>query len=341
MTGIRSFWAAAKALGLKTCGIIKLGKYYPIETSGYDPVLMANYCAWLAGLTPQVLDAFEIVNEPNNITYFKGLSGQQALVTLTNNCRAAVHSVNPSIPVIGIGAQGNDILGMLGLNPGPMIDGIVYHPYDPNDNIAEHVYEPPFTNYLAWVSAVRNATSVPIWETERNFSGGSEYEGAIWNARRLIISLGIGIEHSFMYDFMDSSSQGFLTQNFDPRAMYITLQRIVKYVCPCSTLGAFQSIIPGSTDFDVADSYNYLFASATSTVAAVWLGNFSPSIPPKHGTATIAFPVANSVTSKAKIVDTVTGSELPLTSWRTSNVGGMLSVFNVIVTDRPILIIAQ
>ncbi len=341
ITGLKPFWAAAKAAGLKTCAIIKSGgvAYTNAGFDGYDHTLMANYCGWLAGAATGILDVFEIVNEPNNITEFQGPVGFQALVTLTNACRTAVQSVNPAIPVIGLGEQGSEITSMLALNP--VIDGLVYHPYDPGDNIPEHVYEPSFTTYLSWVSTLRSLTTVPLWETERNFSGGSEYEGAVWNARRYIMSLGIGVEHSFAYDFMDTSSQGFSDANLSPRQQYIVFQRIVKYFSPLTTQGAFNSIIPGATDFDVADSYSYLFSGTGVTMAAVWIGNFKPSAPPPTGTATIAFPVSNSVTSNAKVVDLVSGIELPLTSWRTTNSGGILSVFNFIVSDHPRLIIAQ
>jgi hypothetical protein len=241
--------------------------------------------------------------------------------------------------VIGLGEQGNEITAMLALNPS--LDGIVYHPYDPGDNIPEHAFEPNFTTYLGWVSALRSLTNLPLWETERNFSGGSEYEGGVWNARRMIMQLGIGIDHSFAYDFMDTSSQGFLDANLSPRQQYIVFQRIIKYLSPLTSQGPFNSIIPGATDFDTTDSYSYLFSGTGATISAVWLGNFKPSAPPKPGTATIAFPVSNSVTRNAKVVDIVSGIELPLTSWRTTNSGGLLSVFNFIVDDHPRLIIAQ
>lgn len=339
VNGMKPFWAAAKALGLKTCAIIRSGglQYNNVGLDAYDPTALSNYCAAMA--TSPNIDAFEIVNEPNNVTQFTGTAGFQTLVTLTTACTAAIHSVNPATPVIGLGSQGNQILAMLAL--GPVMDGLVYHPYDPGDNIPEHVFEPSFTNYLTWVAAVRAATSLPIWETERNLSGGSEYVGAVWNARRIILSLGIGIEHSFIYDFQDSNSQGCFDLNLNPRQMYIVLQRIIKYLSPLTSNGAVQTIIPGSTDFDVADSYSYLFSSASTTVAAVWIGNFKATAPPKPGTATISFPVANSVTANAKVVDVVKGIELPLTSWSFSNTGGILSVFNFIVDDRPRLIIAQ
>jgi hypothetical protein len=73
---------------------------------------------------------------------------------------------------------------------GGRIDGVVYHPYDKGDAMAESVYEPPYYDYLTWVNPVKTATKLPIWETEWAIDRGrSEDQSAIFDCRRLTMAL--------------------------------------------------------------------------------------------------------------------------------------------------------
>lgn len=343
-TGLKPFWQQAFNAGLKCVAICGSYSGNPIYTDPFDATGLANFCAFVAQTFPGIV--IEVTNEPNN-TYqgAEGVGWQTKLVTLTTACYDAVHAVSSTSPVIGYGAQGQDILTMLGM--GGRIDGVVYHPYDPGDNVPEHIYSFGYTtSYTTWVSALRGVTSKPIWETERNSSYGGEYQSAVWNARRYLLSLGLGIEHSFLYDFMDTNpAQSLVDLALNPRQPYYVLQRIIKYLGPL-TVTAPPTITPGASDFDVADLYTYAFSGLHSTVATAWLGNHTPNYivgagPPNPGTGTVTFPVSNPITSASKVVDPVRGFEIPLSTYRTAFNSGSLSVFNFPINEVPLLIVTQ
>jgi arabinogalactan endo-1,4-beta-galactosidase len=127
---------AAKANGLKVVAILGPNWHY---TDKYDPVAMSNLAAWIA--KTGLVTAFEVTNEPNNAyASHEGSTWQTKLVALTNAVTAAVHAVNPSIQVIGLGGQGTQIFDMLAM--GTTMNGVAYHPY-PNGAgfIPETTYE--------------------------------------------------------------------------------------------------------------------------------------------------------------------------------------------------------
>jgi hypothetical protein len=102
---------AAQANGLKVVGILGPNSLYK---DNYDPTAMSNLATWIA--KAGLVTAFEITNEPNNAyAAYEGPTWESKLVTLTNAVTAAVHAVNPSIHVIGLGAQGTQIVDMLAM----------------------------------------------------------------------------------------------------------------------------------------------------------------------------------------------------------------------------------
>ena len=63
-----------------------------------------------------------------------------------------------------------------------------------------------YSDYEKWMAAVKAATTLPIWETEYNIStGGTLYAESYWLARRIFLSLGNGVAHSFPFEFIDYS----------------------------------------------------------------------------------------------------------------------------------------
>ncbi len=331
----------AHDFGLSFCAILdpNLNNIY---ADPYDPTAAANYCAWLVQQEGPKIAAIEVTNEPFN--YYAGVEGtnwQSKLVTLTQAVYTAVHAVSDTL-VIGYGAQGTEILNMISM--GGAVDGVVYHPYDSGNNIPETTYEPIYTNYANWVATLRAATSMPIYETERNGSltGGNtaEYWMACWNARRLLQSSGLGVEHSFIYDFADSSNQSIMDPYYNKRQTWFVLQRVMNALEGLTTTGTGVTLTPGASNFDIADFYSYVFSGPSSTVAAVWLGNHNPGSPPTPGSGTITFTVNNTF-SKPIIVDTVKGITLPLSVYNFSLVGNQMSVFAFPISDAPRMIIIR
>ena len=127
---------AAQANGLKVVAVLGPNSLYADK---YDPTAMSNLATWIA--KTGLVTAFEITNEPNNAyAAYEGSTWESKLVTLTNAVTAAVHAVNPSIQVIGLGAQGTQIFDMLAM--GTTMNGVVYHPYGNGGGfIPESTYE--------------------------------------------------------------------------------------------------------------------------------------------------------------------------------------------------------
>jgi hypothetical protein len=151
---------AAKANGLKVVGILGPNWHYK---DNYDPVAMSNLAAWIA--KTGLVTAFEVTNEPNNAyAAYEGSTWETKLVALTNAVTAAVHAVNPSIQVIGLGGQGTQIFNMLAM--GTTMNGVVYHPYANGNYIPETTWEWEYLDYGSWIQVLDSKTRLPKWETE-------------------------------------------------------------------------------------------------------------------------------------------------------------------------------
>ena len=213
-----AFLQLAHQYGIKVVGLVQAGGIYssPFYTDNFDVAAYANACAWLATQvnadgTPLVA-AIEILNEPNNgfASYYGGhpfvvdsSQWQQKYVTFANAAYAAIKAGNPSMAVLAGGAQGSDLLLMLSL--GLKCDGLTFHPYDDGSAIPERVYEPQATSgYESWIAKVRaTAPNIPLWETEKGADYSvSEYSAAVWNARRYLMTFGMGVEHTFFYEML-------------------------------------------------------------------------------------------------------------------------------------------
>src|SRR5260370_32546210 len=189
---------AAKANGLKVVGI--LGPKWH-DTDQYDPVAMSNLAAWIA--KTGLVTAFEITNEPNNAyASYEGSTWETKLVALTNAVTAAVHAVNPSIQVIGLGGQGTQIFDMLAM--GTTMDGVVYHPYGNGAGyIPESTYEWEYRDYGSWIRVLDSKTRLPKWETEWGVGTTSTCTNmihAVIITERLLHKPGLWVNPSFAYE---------------------------------------------------------------------------------------------------------------------------------------------
>jgi hypothetical protein len=332
---------AAKANGLKIVAILGPNWHY---TDQYDPVAMSNLAAWIA--KTGLVTAFEITNEPNNAyASYEGSTWETKLVALTNAVTAAVHAVNPSIQVIGLGAQGTQIFDMLAM--GTTMDGVVYHPYGNGAGyIPESTYEWEWRNYGSWIQVLDSKTRLPKWETEWGLGTTATFtntDQAVFIARRLLQESGLGVEHSFIYELKDIGPElyGVDSSNpIKPKTAFYVVQRII------STLAGVQ----GGTSFvtvnsvangDVADVQAFAYhGSINKTVVAFWFGNHDPRTPPPPSTCQLTFTLPHPCTNPY-VMNAITGTQVPLSSYSWSQNGNQFSVAGLPISDQPLIIVMQ
>jgi hypothetical protein len=361
---------AAHANGLKV--VLLLNEGNRLYSNNYDPAAYANAAAALAKQVKNypAVEAIEILNEPNNdFQSYVGANWESAYVKLSNAAYAAIKAANPSMIVITGGAQGQENWDMLSM--GLEGDGYTSHPYSPPLIIPETVYEPPNGNdstLAGFVADWRSRTTKPLWFTEYGCnteicSGSfaiSNFSQAMYYDRRLLETLGLGVEHSFIYDFKDEgvpgncdsyAPYGLWTANADntlsdPKMSQLTITRILNVLnglnpMPLGTVSA------SGAGFDTADFYGYAFGNSSETVAAVWLGNGYPAygVPPGRGAAvaraaSIRFPVPSGIQSVTAVDPLYATTEIvPATNW--SVTGSDITVTGVSVGIAPTLVVAS
>jgi hypothetical protein len=333
----------AKANGLKVVAILGPNGNY---ADNYDPVAMSNLATWIA--KTGLVTAFEITNEPNNAyASFEGTAWQTKLVTLTNAVATAVHAVNPSIMVIGFGAQGTQVFNMLA--QGTNMDGVVYHPYFNTSFLTETTYEWEWLDYGSWIAAIDAKTTLPKWETEWGVGTSAAFTNANqadFIARRLLQAAGLGVEHTFIYEFQDNGTElyGINSSNpTTPKAAFYVVQRII------STLAGVQG---GSGTFvtvnsvangDLTDVKAYAYqGSINKTAVAYWFGNHDPRTPPVASTCTVTFTIPLTHThAHSYVLNAITGTQTPVSSYKWSQNGCQYSVAGLPISDQPMIIVMQ
>src|ERR1700756_3834089 len=332
---------SAHANGLKVVAVLGPNSLY---ADNYDPTAMSNLATWIA--KTGLVTAFEIVNEPNNAyAAYEGATWESKLVTLTHAVTAAVHTVNPSIQVIGLGAQGTQIFDMLAM--GTTMHGVVYHPYGNGYGfIPETTYEWEWRDYGTWVQVLSSKTKLPKWETEWGVGTTATFTNtnqADFIARRLLQAAGLGIEHSFIYEFEDNGPEHYGVDSSNPttpKTAFYVVQRII------STLAGVQ----GGTSFvtvnsvangDVADVKAFAYqGSINKTVVAFWFGNHDPRTPPAASTCQLTFTVPHPQTN-SYVMNAMTGTQVPLSAYQWSESGNQFTVAGLPISDQPLIIVMQ
>ncbi|MBV9877337.1 MAG: hypothetical protein JO025_21590 [Verrucomicrobia bacterium] len=332
---------AAQANGLKVVGVLGPNYHY---TDNYDPIAMSNLATWIA--QTGLVTAFEIVNEPNNAyARYEGSNWEAKPVALTNAVTAAVHAVNPSIQVIGLGAQGTQITDMLAM--GSSMDGVVYHPYGNGYGfIPESTYEWEWRDYGTWVQVLSSKTKLPKWETEWGIGTTSNFTNtnqAEFIARRLLEAAGLGVDHTFIYEFQDNGTElyGVASSNpTTPKIGYYVAQRVISTVAGVRGGTSFVTINSvANGDFADVKAFAYQ-GSINKTVVAFWFGNYDPRTPPPASTCELTFSVPGAFI-QAYVMNAITGTQVPLSSYSWSQNGTQVSVSGLPISDQPEMIVMQ
>jgi hypothetical protein len=331
---------AAKANGLKVVAVLGPNGNY---ADNYDPVAMSNLAIWIA--RTGLVTAFEITNEPNNAyTSYEGPTWQTKLVALTNAVTVAVHGVNPTIKVIGLGGQGRQIFNMLAL--GATVDGVAYHPYSYAYHIPESTYEWQYLDYEGWIQALTLKTVLPKWETEWGLGTTGTFTNtyqAEFIARRLLQEAGLGIEHSFIYEFQDAGTELYGVDSAyptTPKPAFYVVQRII------STLAGVQGgtsyvTVNSVANGDLTDVKAFAYqGTINKTVVSIWFGNHDPLSPPPASTCKITFTVPHAHTN-SYVMNALTGTKVPVSSYKWSQSGDQFAIANLPISDQPSVIVIQ
>jgi hypothetical protein len=332
---------AAKANGLKVVAVLGQNGNYPDR---YDPVAMSNLAVYIA--KTGLVSAFEITNEPNN-TYasIEGSTWQTKLSILTNAVSAAVHALNPSIQVIGLGAQGGQIFNMLAV--GTTMDGVVYHPYAYGGCVPETTYEWQYLDYGSWIQALTSKTTLPKWETEWGVGTSATFTNtnqANFIARRLLQESGLGVDHSFIYEFQDNGTEyyGVYSNSTTPKTAFGVVQRIIATLAGVqggNSLVTVNSVANG----DLTDVKSYEYQGSTKTVISLWFGNHDPRTSPASSTCSLTFPLSYPQTPQTSsyVMNAMTGTQVLLSSYNCTQQANLYTVSGLPISDQPLMIVLQ
>jgi hypothetical protein len=310
----------------------------------YDVAAFNNAVDWLA---PQLKDypaiqAVEILNEPNNAyALAEGPDWKQKYVTLLNSAYSIIKTTDPKITVIGLGAQAGDDFTMISY--GANADGLTAHPYPVTLPVPETAYEPPYFTFSNFCFGWLLHDTRPRWDTEWGCSTGSsvtQYTQALFTARRLCQSMGLGVSHTFIYDFKDDPNQtfGIVDTLLNQKQSYQVVQRIMSCLAGLAPIDDLY-VNPSYSDigFDYANFYGFSFQGGGTSVAVAWTGNSYPSrtfFTSHKGRLSFGHPGTHSVSA----VNAISGETHPV-SW--IQYGDRVVIFTADVTNEPVLYIAK
>lgn len=238
-------WAwlkACKANGIKV--IFILNGANPRYENRYDPEAYTRWAAWMAAELKDYVDAFEILNEPNNFGFSKHYGGEwngnnnsawlPKYVDLINRAAPAIKAVNPNVKVIGLGAPAPANFRMLAMGISPDVDGVVDHPYSmrlvpelvpwaagliKRDGVATADERGSFASQMRMYQQQSAKFNGPkeMWLTEWGFpdfvplkpgifAGYTQSAQAKYAQRRFVECLGLNVRVSIWYDFINDGN---------------------------------------------------------------------------------------------------------------------------------------
>jgi hypothetical protein len=187
----------------------------------------------------------------------------QKYVQLLNEAAKEIKIANPQMTVIGLGAPAPASFRMIALGLAPQVDGLTDHPYAGKlPELVPYAGTPYFLKRDGIATADADGTLISqvsmfraearkwgatekLWHTEWGFStaspkpdkhqpGMSEETQAVYILRRILESVAIGIEHTFIYDFKDDGLDpysdydnfGLVKNAHSPKRAYFALQKV-------------------------------------------------------------------------------------------------------------------
>jgi hypothetical protein len=288
-------------------------------------------------------------------------------VEILNAAAKEIKLTNPQMKVIGLGAPPPASFRMIALGVAPEVDGLTDHPYSNanqipelipygatpvmlmRDGIATADPQGTFTSQVSMFRAQANkcGSTEKLWHTEWGYSTVeakpekrqrtlSQDTQAVYIVRRILQSYGIGIEHTFIYDFKDDGNDpysdyenfGLVKSDRSPKTSYFAVQRVTRLLAGLPTAAPDQSASIESTQASQKDELGpqcYTFASPNrqSRAVAFWIAK--PWEPGEGmSEAVVNLPLAKDPAGLV-LYDLLTGKETPVT-WKRSGSDGRISI---------------
>jgi hypothetical protein len=247
-------------------------------------------------------------NEPN-----KSVSPYvQKYVQLLNAAAKEIKLANPQMIVIGLGAPAPASFRMIAFGLAPQVDGLTDHPYPgPLPELIPYAATPEMLRrdgiataddkgtFISQVSMFREqaknwGATEKLWHTEWGYPtvdprpdkhkpGMSEQTQAVYILRRLLESDGLGVEHTFIYDFKDDGADpysdydnfGLIKMSRAPKPAYFALQRVTSMlagmeVAPPSKRASIDNELVAEKGSLGHRCYTFSSSDGQRTVIAFW-----------------------------------------------------------------------
>ena len=236
----------------------------------------------------------------------------QKYVQLLNGAAREIKLANPHMTVIGLGAPAPASFRMIALGLAPEVDCLTDHPYSGSlPELIPYAGTPYFLLRDGIATADANGTlasqvsmfraqarkwgaTAKLWHTEWGYAtvranpdkhkpGLSEDTQAVYILRRILESVAIGVERTFIYDFKDDGADPFSAyDNFglvkngrSPKQAYFALQRVTSMLAGTDAVAPDkQASIENDADIEKGSlghrCYTFSSSDGQRTVIAFW-----------------------------------------------------------------------
>jgi hypothetical protein len=288
-------------------------------------------------------------------------------VEIVNAASKEIKLSNPQMTVIGLGAPPPASFRMIALGLAPELDGLTDHPYSGanqipeiipyaatpvmliRDGIATADAQGTFTSQVSMFRAQAKqwGSTDKLWHTEWGYSTIeakpekrqrtlSQETQAVYIVRRILQSDGVGVEHTFIYDFKDDGTDpysdyenfGLVKSDRSPKTSYFAVQRVTGLLAGMPTAPPDQSASVESDQTSQKEGLGpqcYTFASPDRQLRAVAFWIAKPwETSQGMSEAVVNLPLAKDP-AHLIVCDLLTGKETPVT-WKRSGNDGRISI---------------
>jgi hypothetical protein len=189
-------------------------------------------------------------------------------------------------------------------------------------------------------------TKLPKWETEWGVGTTATFnytDQAAFLARRLLQASGLGVEHSFIYEFEDNGPEHYGVDSSNPttpKTAFYVVQRILSTLAGVHGGSSFVTV-NSVANGDAADVKAFAYqGSINKTAVAFWFGTHDPRTPPAASTCKLTFTVPHPH-PHPYVMNVITGTHVPVSSYKCSQTGTQFSIAGLPISDQPMIVVMQ